>query len=84
MEDMRILVFVTTHQTMQAEAVLKEGGLPGVLVLKPKGLVGNCGLALQVGLTEINRAVELLGNRHIVPAGVFRSGPDDRWETALT
>ena len=83
MKEGRLIVFATTHQTMQAESVLKEGGLSGVLVLKPKGLVGNCGLALQVGLTEIDRAVQLLGKRHIVPAGVFQSGPGDHWEKAL-
>lgn len=78
----QILVFATTHQTMQAEAALKDAGMDGVLVLKPKGLVGNCGLALQLGGSDLPRALSLLGKRNIVPAGNYLRGPDDRWEKA--
>ena len=80
MQDRNILVFATTHQTMQAEALLKEAGLKGLLVLKPKGLVGNCGLALQLDGSDLPRALSLLGKRHIVPAGSYLRGSDDRWE----
>jgi hypothetical protein len=75
-----ILVFATTHQTMQAESLLKEAGFEGLLVLKPKGLVGNCGLALQLGEKDLPGALSLLGERQIVPAGNYLRGTDDRWE----
>ncbi len=74
------LVFATTQQTMQAEALLQEAGLTGLLVLKPKGIVGNCGLALQLDDADLARALELLARRQIVPAGVFAAAADDRWE----
>ncbi len=78
-----ILVFATTHQTMQAESLLREGGLEGLLILKPKGLVGNCGLALQLDGNDLPHALSLLGERQIVPAGNYHRGPDDRWENAV-
>ncbi len=82
MPEQHILIFATTHHTMQAESLLKDAGISGLLVLKPKGLVGNCGLALQLDGMELPRALSLLGMRHIVPAGSYLRGTDDRWEKA--
>ncbi len=82
MSEQLILIFATTHHTMQAESLLTDAGISGLLVLKPKGLVGNCGLALQLDRMELPRALSLLGKRHIVPAGNYLRGSDDRWEKA--
>lgn len=80
MPDHRRLVFATSQQTLRAEALLQAEGFAGLLVLKPKGLVGNCGLALQLDASALARALELLGERQLVPAGVYAGGPDERWE----
>ncbi len=82
MPEKYIIIFATTHHTMQAEALFKDAGISGLLVLKPKGLVGNCGLALQLDGRELPMALSLLGRRHIVPAGSYLRGADDRWEKA--
>ena len=76
----KLLVFATTHQTMQSEAALEEAGFPGALVLKPKGLVGNCGLALQVDCTRFDELIQCLADRNIIPAAVYDSFEQGRWE----
>jgi hypothetical protein len=65
---------------MQSEAALEEAGIAGSLVLKPKGLVGNCGLALQVDSLKFDTLMNCLASRNIVPAAVYDSYEKDRWE----
>ena len=76
----QLIVFASTHETMQAEALLAEAGVSGALVLKPKGLVGNCGLALQVGEGDSAPLLSLLAARQILPAAVYSRFDADRWE----
>ncbi len=76
-----ILVFSTTSDTMQAEALCREAGCDGLLIRKPKGLVGNCALALQLDAKQLHAALELLRMRQIIPAASFADTAPDRWES---
>lgn len=54
------LTFLSIHDVMHAEKILKSEGLAVRLIPVPKQISPECGMALQVGRRELRRAHELL------------------------
>jgi hypothetical protein len=60
--------FATTHEALDAEALLDDMGVDVVPIPTPKGLGAHCGIALRVPLDETERAQRYLENAGITPA----------------
>jgi len=56
----QIITFLSTHDALSAERVLKERGIEQTIVPTPRSLSGNCGIAIRIGGRDADRAREVL------------------------
>lgn len=63
-----IFGFVSTHDALAAESLLKDMGIDVVPVPAPKSLGQLCGIALRVSPAEGDRAAELLERSGLTPS----------------
>ncbi len=75
-----IVVFVSTHETMKAERVFKEGGIKIRTTTKPRTIDSNCQLALTFKEDEFAKIREITEKQSLSGAGFFRQGEDGLWE----
>jgi len=61
------LLFRSTHDTLKAESVLKEAGLPAKVVMKPAAIRSDCGLAVRVEVGARDEAVAALCGAKLEP-----------------
>lgn len=64
-----VLGFSTTHEALDAEALLKASGASVAPVPAPAALSAKCGIALRLSLEDEERAIEALDGARIVPSG---------------
>lgn len=68
--------FASTHEALDAEALLKDMGLDVVPVPAPRTLAGMCGIALRVPPEQAVSADRFLANGGVPPAA--RTEVEDR------
>lgn len=67
----KVAVFPTTHQTLQAEKLLKGHGIQVRPVLKPRRIATECGMALEFDAAEAERLVCLCRERGLELVGLY-------------
>ncbi|UCG38872.1 MAG: DUF3343 domain-containing protein [bacterium] len=67
-----VLVFPTTHLTLRAERSLREAGIGHRTVMKPRKISSDCGLAIRIAGSDLQRCRELLLAGNVLPAGFYR------------
>ncbi|MBI1987228.1 MAG: DUF3343 domain-containing protein [Nitrospinae bacterium] len=67
----RVAVFPTTHQTLQAEKLLKGNGIKVRPVLKPRRIATECGMALEFDAAEEETIVRLCQERKLALVGIY-------------
>ena len=75
-----IVVFISTHETMKAERVFKEGGIRVRTTTRPRSIESNCQLALTFKENEFSKIREITEKQSLSGAGFFRQLDDGRWE----
>ncbi len=75
-----IVVFVSTHETLKAERVFKEGGVKVRTTTKPRTIDSNCQLALTFKDDELAKVRKITQDESLSGAGFFRQGEDGLWE----
>ena len=71
MKSKAVLVFSTTHMTLKAEEILKNGKIPNMVIPKPEGAKSKCGMALSIYEDDLKRARKLLKNKTITHFAVL-------------
>ncbi len=66
-----VFTFSGTHQAIEGERTLLEGGLKVRVMALPSGLGAGCGLCLRVGREDLAAAQGLLANAATEPEGVY-------------
>ncbi|MDD5773010.1 MAG: DUF3343 domain-containing protein [bacterium] len=73
-----ILVFQTTHRTLQAENILKKEKIKIKIVLKPRSITTDCGLAIRFNAEDKDVIFKIIKNNNLSLMGVYsRSG--EKW-----
>lgn len=66
-----ILIFDSTHGTLQAERILKENKIRNRIVPKPREISASCGVGLIVFEKDVVEAVKLLESQKIPPVKLY-------------
>ena len=74
-----VIVFPTTHLTLQAEKSLEKAGVEHRTVMKPRKISSDCGLAIRIDPKSLPGSREALVVDGNVPARVFKE-VNGRWE----
>jgi len=77
-----LAVFPTTHTTLKAEKALKEAGVDHRTIMKPRRISSDCGLAIRLDKTDMERATSVITDSSCLPARIFRQVDMD-WECLL-
>ena len=64
-----IATFFTTHAALRAEALVKEGGIPGRLIPAPRHLSADCTLAMSFPSARRDEVERILGAGGIETSG---------------
>ena len=77
-----VIVFPTTHLTLSAEKSLERAGIAHRTIMKPRKISSDCGLAIRVDLTSMDRCREALTADELLPVRFFRD-VEGAWECVL-
>lgn len=66
-----VAIFNSIHRVMKAEKLLKEQGLPILLIPAPRTLNADCGLALRYALPERDRIESRLAEAGLVAEEIY-------------
>ncbi len=66
-----VAVFNSVHRVMQAEKLLKDHGLPMLLIPAPRALTSDCGLAIRYAAIDRTKVEELLASSHLLPEEIY-------------
>ena len=71
LNDECILVFQTTHRTLQAENILKREKVKIKIVLKPRSIATDCGLAIRFSREDQVNISRILKDNNLLLAGIY-------------
>jgi len=57
---------------MKAEKILKAQGIDITLIPTPREISSDCGMVIQVGCTEVNRAKDIINEQGLMIEGVYQ------------
>jgi Putative Se/S carrier protein-like len=66
-----VAVFKTTHLTLKAEKALKNTGVEHRTVMKPRKISSDCGLAIRLDPSDVDRAKDVFLSSACLPARIF-------------
>lgn len=66
-----VAIFNSIHRVMKAEKLLKERGLPILLIPAPRTLKSDCGLALRYAATDRPAVEQVLAEEGLLPEEIF-------------
>ncbi|MEW6087280.1 MAG: DUF3343 domain-containing protein [bacterium] len=73
-----ILVFQTTHRTLQAENILKKEKIKIKIILKPRSITTDCGLAIKFDPLNKDTVLKIIKDYNLSLMGIYgRSG--EKW-----
>lgn len=75
----RVLLFHTTHETLHAEAILKERRRRFKLIPRPRFIQDDCGLALVIPADEREAVEALFPPEGVYVKAAFRIGEEGTW-----
>lgn len=66
-----VAVFQSIHKVMKAEKILKQQGVPVLLIPAPRALSSDCGLALRYAPGDRPRVEEILSAAALLPQELY-------------
>ena len=83
-EGQYLAVFNSPHRVLKAEGLLKNSGLPIMLIPAPRAVQADCGLAIRFDEEHHDFIMELLNKQNLLPAFLCQLSNDtDRKSTRL-
>ncbi len=76
-----ILVFQTTHRTLKAEDILKKEKIKIKIILKPRSITTDCGLAIRFGCDKKDTVTDIIKKNKLVLVGIYQKS-EDKWVEA--
>ncbi|MBI5418099.1 DUF3343 domain-containing protein [Candidatus Poribacteria bacterium] len=73
-----LAVFFTTHHTLFAEKIFKKLKIKNKVVIKPRKITTDCGLAIEFDGTLMNEAVQEFSNAKLRLEGIYHK-ENDEW-----
>jgi hypothetical protein len=67
-----VAIFNSIHRVMKAEKLLKELGLPILLIPAPRVITSDCGLAIRYAESSRSAVEETLLNEKLDPEEIYR------------
>lgn len=67
-----VAVFQSIHKVMKAEKILKQKGVPVLLIPAPRELSSDCGLALRYAPTDRVLVEDILSGEALLPQDLYR------------
>ncbi len=77
-----VAVFATTHLTLKAEKALKDAGVGHRTVMKPRKISSDCGLAIKLEHSDVDRAKDIFLSSACLPARIYRQDGRE-WECMM-
>jgi len=66
-----ILVFQTTHRTLQAENILRKEKIKIKIILKPRSITTDCGLAIRFNYEDKDIIFKIIKNNNLSIMGIY-------------
>ena len=66
-----LLTFASTHAALRSEKLLRQRGVPFLLIPTPREISAGCGLTLRVLCDQVQEVQEILAAAGVSPEGVF-------------
>lgn len=66
-----VAVFQSIHKVMKAEKLLKQQGIPVMLIPAPRALSSDCGLALRYAPEDRSRIEDTLAGAALLPQDLY-------------
>lgn len=70
------MIFASIHDVMAAEHAIQDGGLWCDMIPTPRQLSSDCGMAIELGSDDLDRALGIIAGRPIRLVSVFRPTRD--------
>lgn len=71
-----VAIFNSIHRVMRAEKLLKERGLPILLIPAPRALRADCGLAIRYGAGDRQLVEQALRDNDLIPEEFYCKSGD--------
>ncbi len=80
MIEKNIVLFISTHETLRAEKILKSENIDFKTVIKPRSITSECGFGLEFDSHHREKILLTCKNNNLKISGVFIARGRDRWE----
>ncbi|OGW00527.1 MAG: hypothetical protein A2889_08630 [Nitrospinae bacterium RIFCSPLOWO2_01_FULL_39_10] len=80
MIEKNIVLFISTHETLRAEKILKSEDIYFKTVIKPRSITSECGMGLEFNRNDKERILKICKENNLKLAGIFFKRKDGGWE----
>ncbi|MBI5749591.1 MAG: DUF3343 domain-containing protein [Nitrospinae bacterium] len=80
MIEKNIVLFISTHETLRAEKILKSKNIDFKTVIKPRSITSECGMGLEFYSRDKERVLKICRENNLKLAGIFFTREDGGWE----
>lgn len=80
MTEKNIILFISTHETLRAEKILKSEDIDFKTVIKPRSITSECGFGLEFDSHHREKILITCKNNNLKISGIFIARGRDSWE----
>lgn len=80
MTEKYIVLFISTHETLRAEKILKSEDIDFKTVIKPRSITSECGFGLEFDSLYKEKIIIICKNNNLKIKGIFIARGKDIWE----
>lgn len=80
MTEKNIILFISTHETLMAEKILKSEDIDFKTVIKPRSITSECGMGLEFNCYDKEKVLKICRDNNLKLAGIFFKREDGGWE----
>jgi len=80
MPEKYIVLFISTHETLRAEKILKSEDIDFKTVIKPRIITSECGFGLKFDSHHREKILITCKNNKLKMSGIFIAKEDGTWE----
>ena len=80
MIEKNIVLFISTHETLRAEKILKSEDIYFKTVIKPRTITSECGFGLKFESRDKKNVLKICEENNLRLSGIFFTRDDGGWE----
>ena len=80
MIEKNIILFISTHETLRAEKILKSKDIDFKTVIKPRSITSECGFGLEFESRDKENVLKICRENNLRLSGIFFKRKDGGWE----